>query len=215
MLHHYGCESVTLDQNIPIEQPVTRSIPADFTDYNSFFLNPFSQDYGYGVESMTGTLKSYGKDVEYHLSLFCALTGDVKCKVETSDGDIVYNAQTPTNSIYGISGQKIRFIHKKHYTNGESYVTLKIEKGTSKAFKAAEARLVVEKVVYQGEEVKVGLDGSTDLYLQMTIPGESGSGYPESGTQTYHWTCKKCNFTNSTNTQTCLNCGAKQTNYLK
>lgn len=205
-----SCENTVLEENISATQLITRSIPNDFTDYNTYFLDLSSIDNGYGTESMTGTLKSYGKEVEYHFALFCALTGDVKCKMETSDGDIIYNGQAPTKSIYGISGQMVRFIHKNHYPNGETYITFKIERGSSSTFKDAEARLLVEKVVYKGEQVTTELDGCQDMYLRMTVRGEPGSGYPDSGSPAYHWTCKKCNFSNSINTQTCLNCGSKK-----
>lgn len=205
-----SCENTVFEKDVPAVQPTTRSIPEDFTDYNTYFLDLSSVDYGAGTESMTGTLKSYGKEVEYHFILFCALTGDVKCKMETSDGDIIYNGQNPTKSIYGISGQKIEFIHRNHYPDGETYITFKIERGSSNTLKSAEARLLVDKVIYNGEQITKELKGCPDMYLRMTVPGEPGSGYPDSGSSAYHWICKKCNFSNSISNQTCLNCGSKK-----
>ena len=165
-----SCENTSFEKDVPNPQLTTRSIPDNFTNYNTYFLNISSADYGAGTESMTGTLKSYGKEVEYHFALFCTLTGDVKCKMETSDGDIIYNGQAPTKSIYGINGQMVRFIHRNNYPNGETYVTFKIERGSSKTFKDAEARLLIEKVIYNGEQVTKELDGCPDMYLRMTVP---------------------------------------------
>ncbi len=64
----------------------------------------------------------------------------------------------------------------------------------------AEARLVVTKI--NGQSLR-GEDGYVDLALyalsQIFEPGEGG--------EPFHWTCTKCQFTNSTSTSTCASCG--------
>lgn len=206
-----GCSIITSCESTVIEDesaalPITRTIPVDFADHTTLFQDITPIDNGFGIECMAGCLESIDGNVEYDCVLFCALTGDVMCKVET-DGNISYDGQSFRKYIYGKSGQDIRFTLKPYST--QTMTILKIEKGSSNAYKQAEARLLIEKIRYKGEQVTGGLKGSFDLTVRMKVPETPDSGYPDSGTA-YHWTCRNCGFLNSINNSNCTSCGKKK-----
>lgn len=65
-----SCENTVFENNISATQLTTRSIPDDFTNYNSYFLVLSFIDNTTGKGSTVGTLKSYGQEVEYHFAYF-------------------------------------------------------------------------------------------------------------------------------------------------
>lgn len=201
-----SCESTVLEEDQSVSLPNTRTIPTDFADHTTLFQYITPIDNGFGIECMTGYLESIDVDVEYDCVLFCALTGDVMCKVET-DGNISYNGQSSRKYIYGASGQMIRFTLRPYPS--QTMTILKIEKGSSNTYKQAEARLLIEEVRYKGERVSGGLKGSYDLTVRMKVPGTPDSGTPDSG-NAYHWTCRNCGFLNSINNTNCTSCGKKK-----
>ena len=197
-----SCENTIFEKEISVVQSTTRSIPADFRYHNTYFQEIKTIDNGYGTEQMYGTIYTYPTNVEYDFTLVGKLSGDVKCKITATSGEIIYNGQPHSTYIYAIPGQAVRFTFKFH--SPKTQICLLIERGSAPTYIEAEARLVVDRVRYNGEQVNSELDGYQDLTLRMKDTS--------SGTETSpnHWSCKNCGFLNSKINTTCISCG---TNY--